>query len=86
MCEFNIVNFDSDLGMDIQCWLTYFDKSCNSKKKNYDWKFESISKYLKGKYLKIFLNECKKCIDYSQISEFLREKILKFDIPIFFDF
>lgn len=56
MDEIDSVLFNLELGMEIQSWLTYFNTFGTENKKDHLWKFNIISKYLKGIDLSVLVN------------------------------
>lgn len=83
MAELNIVAFDSDLGIDIQSWLIYFDNLCNKDNKKSEWKLENVSKYLYREALKIYISDCLNCSKYDQIANY---EFVKITAPRFYVF
>lgn len=52
-------------------------------KKDDEWKFNSVSKYLKGSALTLFVTDCLNCGNYILITEILTEKFIKVNVPNF---
>lgn len=65
--ELESVSFSPELGIQIQNWLTYFETFFAKNKKDDQWKFNNVSKYVKRSTLTVFMNDCSICEDYIQI-------------------
>lgn len=72
--------------MNVQSWLKYFDSLGKKEEKYTHWKFQNISKNVKGEALKIYINECLDCTRYDQIADFLTKNFFSINIPNFYEF
>ena len=54
--DIDIVEFNSETGMEWKAWLLYFERSCKDSEKDKIWKIPKIQKFLKGKSLTRYIN------------------------------
>lgn len=82
----NIIPFDPSLNIDIKNWMQYFDNICSENKLDDTWKLHNISKYLKGKAISIYINQCLSVKKFQEISLILQENFLNVSLPTFSEY
>lgn len=72
--EVEVVEFNPESGMKFEAWLAYFDGYCVETRKDDIWKARNIPKYLKGRALTVFINNCMNMLHWEEIIEILHEE------------
>lgn len=69
-----IVPFSREDNMVWQSWLNYFNAICIAEGKDDIWKIQNIQRYLKGKALTLYINNCLNVLHWEELVDLFNEE------------